>query len=129
MTTNVGRVDALSRWIVGSLALLGGLVSLAGFYRELTLLTWAVLALLFVTGLFFLVPGLSGGTAFSGLAMMVVAVVEGWLAATSHGEIALVVGAIVCAFEFTTALVKWGPLNALTHLDTRQADHAWALRS
>ncbi|HUK20942.1 MAG TPA: hypothetical protein VLV45_05215 [Gemmatimonadales bacterium] len=123
--TNVGRFDALSRRIVGALALLDGLVSLGGFYHALTLLTWVVLSLSFCTGLFFLAPGIRGGTAFSGFLIMAIAALDGWFAVTGRGGIALVLGAIVAAFDFGTAALGWGPLNALARLDTRKADRQW----
>src|SRR5581483_4474443 len=100
--TNVGRVDALSRRVIGALALLGGLVALGPFYRALSLLTWAVLALLFCTGLFFFAPGLPGGTAFFGLLLMIVSVLDGWLAATYHGGVALIIGICVALLGFGT---------------------------
>ena len=126
-STNVGRVDALARRIVGGLAVLGGLVSLNGFFWSMPFLTWVVLAAMMATGLFFLLGGLRGGTGLFGLLLMALTVLDGWLALRHQGQWALIAGLIVGADGFLTASRGWSVVNALLHKDTHDADPEWSL--
>ncbi len=125
--TNVGRFDALARRVAGSFAVLGGLVSLDGFFSGFGFLTWVVLAIMADAGLFFGMPGLKGGTLLSGALLGILAVLDGWLALVHLGQWALLIGVIVGAAEFITAGKRWGPFNALLGRDTRAADREWTL--
>jgi hypothetical protein len=126
MHTNVGHVDALARRIVGSLAVLGGIMSLDRVFRAGPFLTWIVLAFMFTTGLFFLIGGFRGGTGLFGLLLMAITVADAWLALIHQGPWALLVGVILAADGFITA--EFGsPLNRLLHRDTHDADREWML--
>jgi hypothetical protein len=127
VTHNMGHVDALSRRTIGALAVLAGITSLKGFVHGFPLLTWLVLVLMFVTGLFFLEGGWRGGTGIRGGFTMLLAGVDAFLAIKGWGVWALVIGLIVAIDAFSTAQIGWSPFNALVHRDTHEADHEWEL--
>jgi hypothetical protein len=121
---NVGRFDALARRVAGGFALLAGLVSLSGFFGPFPLLTWIILALMFCTGIYFVIPGMRGGTAIFGVLLALVAVLDGWLAVTHRGVLALLVGVIFALDGFVTPLIG-SPLNALLGRDTHDREKEW----
>jgi hypothetical protein len=127
VTHNMGHVDALSRRTIGAFALLAGITSLNGFVHAFPLLTWLVLALMLVTGLFFLEGGRRGGTGLRGAFTMLLAGFDTFLAIKGWGVWALVIGLIVAMDAFSTAQIGWSPFNALLHRDTHQADREWEL--
>jgi hypothetical protein len=127
VTRNVGHVDALSRRTIGAFAVLAGLTALKGFFYGFPLLTWCVLVLMFVTGLFFLEGGWRGGMGIRGGFTMLLAGFDAFLAIKGWGTWALVIGLIVAIDGFSTAQIGWSPFNAIVHRDTHVADREWKL--
>jgi hypothetical protein len=123
----MGHIDALSRRIIGTFAVLAGIVSLDSFFRAMPFLSWLVLVFMFCTGLFFLIGGVRGGTGIFGFLVMMLAVFDGWLAVMHQGHWALLISLIVAADAFITAAIGWSPLNAVLHKDTHDADAQWSL--
>ena len=124
---NVGHVDALARRIVAWFAVMCGLVAIDDVFSAMPFITWLVLAVAFVTGLFFLIGGLRGGTGVFGFALMALASIDGWLAVLHYGHWALALSGIVAIDGFITAYYGWSPINAVMHKDTHDADPEWAL--
>jgi Inner membrane protein YgaP-like, transmembrane domain len=125
MTHNVGHFDAVSRRVVGVWAVLGGLASLNGFFWSMGFITWIVLAFMVATGFFYLMAGMRGGTAIFGFLLIVVSLLDGWLALRHEGTWALILGLVVGAVGFTTAQMGWCPINQLLRKDTHDADAEW----
>jgi hypothetical protein len=125
---NVGRADAWSRWIMGSFAIVAGIVSIDAFFEAMPFITWLVLSFMLVTGLFYLMAGWRGGTAIFGAGVMALAVLDGWLALSHAGYWALVAGLVIGADAWITAWWGFSPLNALLHRDTHDADAEWHVR-
>jgi len=124
---NVGHVDALARRIVAWFAVVCGLVSIEYVFGAMPFISWLFLSVAFVTGLFFLMGGLRGGTAIFGLMLMALAAIDGWLAVQHYGNWALVLSGIVAIDGFVTAYSGYSPINAVMHKDTHTADAEWAL--
>jgi hypothetical protein len=89
-------------------------------------LTAILFAMMIALGFFYITGGLRGGSAIFGIVLIMLTVLDGWLALHHGGRWALLVGAIVCVDGFVTAGAGWSPINSLLHKDTHDADQSWA---
>lgn len=122
---NIGHFDAVSRRVVGGLAVLAGLVSLNGFFWSLGFLTWVVFAMMIALGFFYITGGLRGGSAVFGMLLIAFTLVDAWLALHHHGAWALLIGVVAAAVGYITAEIGWCPINALFKKDTHTVDAEW----
>lgn len=127
MTHNVGRFDAISRRVVGTCAVIGGLGTLDGFFWSMGFLTWIVLAMMISLGFFYITGGLRGGSAIFGFLLIALSVLDGWLALHHEGTWALLIGVVVAAAGFITAEIGWCPINSMFKKDTHSVDSEWAM--
>jgi hypothetical protein len=125
ITSNVGHFDAMSRRVVGTCALLGGLASLDGFFWSMGFLTAILLAMMIALGFFYITGGLRGGSAVFGIVLILLSVLDGWLALHHQGSWALLVGVVVGVDGFVTAGAGWSPINRLLGKDTHYVDQEW----
>jgi hypothetical protein len=123
---NIGHFDAVSRRVVGALAVLAGVASLDGFFWSMGFLTWVLLAMMIAAGFFYITGGLHGGSAVFGFLLIGFSVLDGWLALHHQGAWALLIGVIAAAVGFITAEIGWCPINALLRKDTHNVDAEWA---
>jgi hypothetical protein len=124
---NIGRFDAISRRVLGACAVLGGLVSLEGFFQYMMFLTWVILAAMIALGFFYITGGLRGGSAVFGLLLIALSLLDGWLALHHEGAWALLAGVVVAAYGFLTTEIGWCPINSLLGKDTHSVDQEWAI--
>ena len=115
---NVGPLDAQARVVAGTLALLGGLVALDGFFQALGFLTWIVCAAMMYVGVLFAMGGFKDGTAAFGYPLLILAVLDAWLPMVHKGYWGLVAGIFVAAGAFQTARTRNCPINALLGVNT-----------
>src|SRR6266849_1171245 len=78
-TINVGALDARARLVAGTLALLGGLAALDGFFQALGFLTWIVCAAMMYVGILLAMGGFKDGTAPFGYPLLILSVLDAWL--------------------------------------------------
>ncbi len=120
-TINVGELDARARWVAGTLALLGGLAALDGFFHALGFLTWIVCAVMMYVGILLAMGGFRDGTAAFGYPLLILAVLDAWLPLVHKGYWGLIAGVIVAVGAFQTARTRVCPVNALLGVNTAQA--------
>jgi hypothetical protein len=118
---NVGPLDARARVIAGSLALVGGLVALDGFFQALGFLTWIVCAAMMYVGTLFAMGGFKDGTAAFGYPLLILSVLDAWLPLVHKGYWGLIAGLFVAIGAFQTARTRVCPINALMGANTAQA--------
>jgi hypothetical protein len=123
---NIGRFDSISRRVVGVCAVIGGLSSLNGFFWSMGFLTWVILAMMVALGFFYITGGLRGGSAIFGFLLMMLSLLDGWLALRHEGVWALLIGLVVAAAGFITAEIGWCPINSMLGKDTHSVDREWA---
>src|ERR1043166_8066761 len=126
INSNVGHFDAISRRVVAPCALLGGLASLDGFFWSMGFLTAILIAIMIALGFFYITGGFRGGSAVFGIVLILLAVLDGWLALHHQGTWALRVGGVVAVDGFVTAATGWSPINRLLGKDTHYVDQEWA---
>jgi hypothetical protein len=115
---NVGALDARARRVAGTLALLGGLVALDGFFQALGFLTWIVCAAMMYVGILLAMAGFRDGTAVFGYPLLILAVLDGWLPLVHKGYWGLLAGVFVAVGAFQTARTRTCPMNALLGVNT-----------
>ena len=115
---NVGPLDARARVVAGTLALLGGLVALDGFFQALGFLTWIVCAAMMYVGVLFAMGGFKDGTAVFGYPLLILSVLDAWLPLVHKGYWGLVLGLFVAAGAFQTARTRVCPINSLMGVNT-----------
>jgi hypothetical protein len=118
---NVGPLDARARVIAGTLAILGGLVALDGFFQALGFLTWIVCAGMMYVGILFAMGGFKDGTAVFGYPLLILSVLDAWLPLIHKGYWGLIAGAFVALGAFQTARTRVCPINGLMGVNTAQA--------
>lgn len=118
---NVGPLDARARQIAGTLAILGGLVALDGFFQALGFLSWIVCAAMMYAGLLFAMGGFRDGTAVFGYPLLILSILDAWLPLVHKGYWGLIAGLVVAAGAFQTARARVCPINALLGVNTAQA--------
>jgi hypothetical protein len=118
---NVGPLDARARVIAGTLAILGGLVALDGFFQALGFLTWIVCAAMMYVGILFAMGGFKDGTAVFGYPLLILAVLDAWLPLIHKGYWGLIAGVFVALGAFQTARTRVCPINSLMGVNTAQA--------
>ena len=119
-TVNVGALDARARRVVGTLALLGGLAALDGFFQALGFLTWIVCAVMMYVGILLAMGGFRDGTATFGYPLLILAVLDAWLPLMHKGYWGLIAGVVVAVGAFQTARTRMCPVNALLGVNTAQ---------
>src|SRR5438067_4557509 len=92
---NVGPFDARARVVAGTLALLGGLAALDGFFQALGFLTWIVCAAMMYVGIIFAMGGFKDGTAVFGFPLLILSVLDAWLPLIHKGYWGLLAGIFV----------------------------------
>ena len=117
---NVGPLDARARIVAGSLALLGGLAALDGFFQALGFLTWIVCAAMMYVGILLAMGGFKDGTAAFGYPLLILSVLDGWLPLVHLGYWGLIGGIVVALGAFQTAWTRVCPINALLGVNTAQ---------
>ncbi|HVH08970.1 MAG TPA: hypothetical protein VM736_04160 [Gemmatimonadales bacterium] len=115
---NVGPLDARARWVAGTLALLGGLAALDGFFQALGFLTWIVCAAMMYVGILLAMGGFKDGTAAFGFPLLILAVLDGWLPLVHKGYWGFIGGAVVAVGAFQTARTRNCPINSLLGVNT-----------
>ena len=115
---NVGPLDARARIVAGTLALVGGLAALDGFFQSLGLLTWIVCAAMMYAGVLFAMGGFKDGTAAFGYPLLILSVLDAWLPLVHKGYWGLIAGIVVAAGAFQTARTRMCPINALLGVNT-----------
>jgi hypothetical protein len=118
---NVGPLDARARVIAGTLAIVGGLVALDGFFQALGFLTWIVCAAMMYVGILFAMGGFKDGTAVFGYPLLILSVLDGWLPLIHKGYWGLIGGVFVAIGAFQTARTRACPINGLMGVNTAQA--------
>ncbi|HZI23339.1 MAG TPA: YgaP-like transmembrane domain [Gemmatimonadales bacterium] len=118
---NVGPLDARARIITGSLAILGGLTALNGFFQALGFLTWIVCAAMMYFGVIFAMGGFKDGTAAFGFPLLILSVLDAWLPLVHKGYWGLIAGVFVAAGAFQTARTRVCPINSLLGVNTAKA--------
>jgi hypothetical protein len=117
---NVGALDARARRVAGTLALLGGLTALDGFFQALGFLTWIVCAAMMYVGILFAMGGFRDGTAAFGYPLLILSVLDAWLPLMHKGYWGLIAGAFVALGAFQTARTRMCPVNTLLGVNTAQ---------
>ncbi|HVH69214.1 MAG TPA: hypothetical protein VM716_15200 [Gemmatimonadales bacterium] len=117
---NVGPLDARARVIAGSLAIVGGLCALDGFFQALGFLTWIVCAAMMYTGILLAMGGFKDGTAAFGYPLLILAVLDAWLPLVHKGYWGLIGGLFVAIGAFQTARTRFCPINSLMGVNTAQ---------
>lgn len=115
---NVGPLDARARVVAGTLAIVGGLAALDGFFQALGFLTWIVCAAMMYAGLLLAMGGFKDGTAAFGYPLLILSVLDAWLPLVHKGYWGLIAGAVVAAGAFQTARTGHCPINALLGVNT-----------
>src|SRR6059036_1859344 len=82
---NVGPLDARARQVAGTLAIVGGLTALDGFFQALGFLTWIVCAAMMYVGILFAMGGFKDGTAAFGYPLLILSVLDAWLPTVHKG--------------------------------------------
>ena len=118
---NVGPLDARARVIAGTLAIVGGLVALDGFFQALGFLTWIVCAAMMYVGILFAMGGFKDGTAVFGYPLLILSVLDGWLPLIHKGYWGLIAGLFVAIGAFQTARTRVCPINTLMGVNTAHA--------
>jgi hypothetical protein len=118
---NVGPLDARARVIAGTLAIVGGLVALDGFFQALGFLTWIVCAAMMYVGILFAMGGFKDGTAAFGYPLLILSVLDAWLPLVHKGYWGLIAGLFVAIGAFQTARTRMCPINSLMGVNTAQA--------
>jgi hypothetical protein len=118
---NVGPLDARARVIAGTLAIVGGLVALDGFFQALGFLTWIVCAGMMYVGILFAMGGFKDGTAVFGYPLLILSVLDAWLPLIHKGYWGLIAGAFVALGAFQTARTRVCPINSLMGVNTAHA--------
>lgn len=118
---NVGPLDARVRVIAGTLAILGGLVALNGFFQALGFLTWIVCAAMMYFGILFAMGGFKDGTAVFGYPLLILSVLDAWLPLIHKGYWGLIAGVFVALGAFQTARTRVCPINSLMGVNTAHA--------
>lgn len=118
---NVGPLDARARMVAGTLALLGGLAALDGFFQALGFLTWIVCAVMMYSGLLLAMGGFKDGTAAFGYPLLMLSVLDGWLPLVHKGYWGLIAGVVVAAGAFQTAWTRICPINSLLGVNTARS--------
>ena len=118
---NVGGLDARARRVAGTLALLGGLTALDGFFQALGFLTWIVCAVMMYVGILLAMGGFKDGTAPFGYPLLVLSVLDAWLPLVHKGYWGLIAGVLVAVGAFQTAQTRVCPVNALLGVNTAQS--------
>ena len=118
---NVGPLDARARLIAGSLALVGGLAALDGFFQALGFLTWIVCAVMMYAGILLAMGGFKDGTAVFGFPLLILSVLDAGLPLVHLGYWGLLAGGFVAAGAFQTARTKVCPINGLLGVNTARA--------
>jgi hypothetical protein len=118
---NVGPLDARARIVAGSLALLGGLAALDGFFYSVGLLTWIVCAVMMYCGALFAMGGFKDGTAAFGYPLLILSVLDASLPLVHKGYWGLIAGIVVAAGAFQTARTRVCPINALLGVNTARS--------
>ena len=121
VATNVGPLDARARVIAGTLAIVGGLVALDGFFQALGFLTWIVCAAMMYVGILFAMGGFKDGTAVFGYPLLILSVLDAWLPLIHKGYWGLIAGVFVALGAFQTARTRMCPINSLMGVNTSQA--------
>ena len=119
--SNVGPLDARARQIAGSLALVGGLAALDGFFQALGFLTWILTAVMMYVGILLAMGGFKDGTAVFGVPLLILSVLDAWLPLVHKGYWGLIAGVVVAVGAFVTAQTRQCPVNALLGVNTAQA--------
>jgi hypothetical protein len=117
---NVGALDARARHVAGTLALLGGLAALDGFFQALGFLTWIVCAAMMYVGILLAMGGFKDGTAVFGYPLLILSVLDAWLPLVHKGYWGLIAGVVVAVGAFQTARTRTCPINALLGVNTTQ---------
>ncbi|HKW39747.1 MAG TPA: hypothetical protein VJN39_00730 [Gemmatimonadales bacterium] len=118
---NVGPLDARARVIAGTLAIVGGLVALDGFFQALGFLTWIVCAGMMYVGILFAMGGFKDGTAVFGYPLLILSVLDGWLPLVHKGYWGLIAGVFVALGAFQTARTRICPINSMMRVNTAHA--------
>ena len=118
---NVGPLDARARIVAGSLALLGGLAALDGFFQALGFLTWIVCAAMMYVGILLAMGGFKDGTAAFGYPLLILSVLDGWLPLVHLGHWGLIGGIVVALGAFQTARTRVCPINGMLGVNTAQS--------
>ena len=121
VATNVGPLDARARVIAGTLAIVGGLVALDGFFQALGFLTWIVCAAMMYVGILFAMGGFKDGTAVFGYPLLILSVLDAWLPLIHKGYWGLIAGVFVALGAFQTARTRICPINSLMGVNTSHA--------
>ena len=119
-TINVGALDARARLVAGTLALLGGVAALDGFFQALGFLTWIVCAAMMYVGILLAMGGFKDGTAPFGYPLLILSVLDAWLPLVHKGYWGLIGGVFVAVGAFQTARTRVCPVNALLRVNTAQ---------
>jgi hypothetical protein len=117
-TINVGALDARARRVAGTLALLGGLAALDGFFQALGFLTWIVCAVMMYVGILLAMGGFRDGTAAFGYPLLILSVLDAWLPLVHKGYWGLGAGVVVAVGAFQTARTRVCPVNTLLGVNT-----------
>jgi len=117
---NVGALDARARRVAGTLAVLGGLTALDGFFQALGFLTWIVCAAMMYVGILLAMGGFKDGTALFGYPLLILSVLDAWLPLVHKGYWGLIAGVFVAVGAFQTARTRVCPVNALLGVNTAQ---------
>jgi uncharacterized membrane protein HdeD (DUF308 family) len=115
---NVGPLDARARVAAGTLAILGGLVALDGFFQALGFLTWIVCAVMMYAGVLLAMGGFKDGTAVFGYPLLLLSILDAWLPLVHKGYWGLIAGLFVAAGAFQTARTRNCPINSLLGVNT-----------
>lgn len=115
---NVGPADARARWIAGTLALLGGVTALDGFFEPVGFITWIVCAAMLYVGVLLIMGGLQEGTAVFGFPLVILGALDGWLPLVHKGYWGLIAGIVVATGAFTTARTRRCPISGMLGVNT-----------
>jgi len=121
---NVGPLDARARQVAGTLAIIGGLTALDGFFQALGFLTWIVCAAMMYVGILFAMGGFKDGTAQFGYPLLILSVLDAWLPMVHKGYWGLIGGAFVALGAFQTARTRVCPINGLLGVNTAAGSSA-----
>src|SRR6266705_7046035 len=121
---NVGPFDARARQVAGTLAIIGGLTALDGFFQALGFLTWIVCAAMMYVGILFAMGGFKDGTAQFGYPLLILAVLDAWLPLVHKGYWGLIAGVVVAIGAFQTARTRVCPINGLLGVNTAAGSSA-----
>src|SRR2546428_11952553 len=94
---NVGPFDARARQVAGTLAIIGGLTALDGFFQALGFLTRIVWAAMMYVGILFAMGGFKDGTAVFGFPLLILSVLDAWLPLIHKGYCGLLAGVFLTA--------------------------------